>query len=400
MPIPRSFVTALLLMTVPALAEAQPDPLEARIASGIELLHARKPDEGRPILEKAAAELGDAVAADAKNARAHFLLARALFYLQQDADAVAMIDKAVELSPTSAAYHAERGNMFAQTGKMSASVEALARATELDPKNADFWITLAYRYADLSAHDEAEKTFERAIALNPAEPRLLGALAGTYATTGKPERAIPLLEKAVALDPKYANGWRNLGQIHQTAGRPAESNRAFAKLLAVTPGDAPALAKLVQNYTALKDGKAADAAREKLFALSKAGKVPQPFYCREQFKFHDSPVMVFEYFELTGDRALRYSFRVLDESGRKTERTISLGSYDVTTEMARETGQIPKDARMFHLDSYEPGGHSTFGMYDKEPTYDQVRTSVVAILEGKTKPLSSTKMEPEMKDEK
>ena len=106
---------------------------------------------------------------------------------------------------------------------------------------------------------------------------------------------------------------------------------------------------------------------------------------------NQTKVMVMEWFELEGERAVRYAFHILDDKGKSTRR-ISLGSYDVTTQIARELGEIGKDARIFHLDGYTPGKHATYGMFKKEPTYEETRAMVVKVLKDEMKPLSRTEM--------
>ena len=175
------------------------------------------------------------------------------------------------------------------------------------------------------------------------------------------------------------------------------------KLLRMDPGDWQSRAKLIQAYQALGDLKARDEARAVLFDMRKRGQgenSEEPkmslsrheMYCRERLAVAGREVMVFEYFELKGERALRYVFLVLDETGRDEDFRISLGSYDVTHAVWRETtkAKVEKDARLFHLDGYFPWGHATYGMYHPEPSYDEIRKVVVNILEGKTSPVSTS----------
>ena len=104
-------------------------------------------------------------------------------------------------------------------------------------------------------------------------------------------------------------------------------------------------------------------------------------------------VMAFEHFELKGDRALRYVFTVLDKTEHAEDWRISLGSYDLTNSIWRQTTKpTPKEGeRLFHLDGYfKGGGHATYGMYFPEPSYDETRARVLKILEGKSQPASMT----------
>lgn len=106
--------------------------------------------------------------------------------------------------------------------------------------------------------------------------------------------------------------------------------------------------------------------------------------------------MAFEHFELKGDRALKYVFSILNEAGDGEKYRISLGSYDTTNRIWRETTKPkPKnDARLYHLDGYFPGRHATYGMYASEPSYDNVKNQVIEILERKRKAISSSTINP------
>ena len=70
---------------------------------------------------------------------------------------------------------------------------------------------------------------------------------------------------------------------------------------------------------------------------------------------------------------------------------VSLGSYDSTTNISRELGEIGPDDRVFHLDGYAPdGSHYTYAFYNSEPDYDTVRKLVFKVLAGKHSAISST----------
>jgi hypothetical protein len=62
----------------------------------------------------------------------------------------------------------------------------------------------------------------------------------------------------------------------------------------------------------------------------------------------------------------------------------------MTTQIARESGEIgPKD-RMWHLDSYTERGHQTLGMFHAEPSYADTRKMAIDAVEGKLKPAAET----------
>jgi tetratricopeptide (TPR) repeat protein len=179
----------------------------------------------------------------------------------------------------------------------------------------------------------------------------------------------------------------------------AIAEKLWKSLTELDPDDWQARAKLVQAYQALGDLKARDEQRRKLLDLRKSGKSEDlnklDFYCREQFEAAGKKVMVFEHFELKGERAVRYVFTVLDESGEGQAFRISLGSYDLTNAVAAR--RLKKGERLFHLDGYYKWGHATYGFFTPEPSYDEIRKSVISILEEKIQPQSQTRINPSAK---
>jgi tetratricopeptide (TPR) repeat protein len=167
----------------------------------------------------------------------------------------------------------------------------------------------------------------------------------------------------------------------------------WKRLKAGDPDDMQARAKLIQTYQAMGRSAERDTERKELFQVRNSGKGRELFdtdyYVREQGSLGGRRVMVFEYFELRGDRALRYVFYVLDDAG-KTEFRISLGSYEMTNSIWRETAKPKAGERLFHMDGYYNWGHATYGMYTTEPTYDETREIVKAVLEKAKKPVSSS----------
>jgi hypothetical protein len=109
---------------------------------------------------------------------------------------------------------------------------------------------------------------------------------------------------------------------------------------AVDPEDWQIRAKLIQTYQSLGKLSERDAERGALFELRRhdanGGLAKEAIYCREQFEAGGETVMVFEYFELKGDRALRYVFSIVDESRNDEKYRLSLGSYQVTNAVWHE----------------------------------------------------------------
>jgi len=232
----------------------------------------------------------------------------------------------------------------------------------------------------------------------PASARLekLFWEANTLMEQNKFAAALPLYKEALEIEPEEPSLLFNGGLAAYQTKDFATAANLWSRLKKVDPADWHARAKLIQAYQALGKLTERDTERAELLMMWKSGKDPELAkefeYCREQFQVNKIKVMAFEHFELKGDRALRYVFSILNEKEDDEDYRISLGSYDLTNAIWHErTKPTPKpEERLFHLDGYFKGMHATYGMYAKEPTYEQVRDQVIKILEARINPVSSS----------
>ena len=172
--------------------------------------------------------------------------------------------------------------------------------------------------------------------------------------------------------------------------------RLWTQLKALEPEDWQVRAKLIQTYQRLDRIADRDRERNELFDLRRSGKIKelneQIEYCRDRFTAGGRSVWAFELFELKGPRGLRYVFSVMNDDDSEDYR-ISLGSYDMTNSVWRETTKPTpkKDERLFHLNGYfKNGAHATYAMIPGEPTYETTKKMVVGVLEKTNKPISAT----------
>lgn len=218
--------------------------------------------------------------------------------------------------------------------------------------------------------------------------------ANEAAEAGELEKALELYDKCLEdQSPPNLNALWNAGICASKLKDGKRASEYWQRLKTEDPHDWKVRSKLIQAYHMTGDKEAADKEREELFAFRKENPelVNGPVYCREQFEAADRELMVFEAFELTPPRALKYIFIVLNEEGAEDFR-ISLGTYDATNAIHHELGDMPEDVRLYHLDGYYDGGahHKTFSFYEGEPEYPEIRDTVIAILEGKKQAVSSS----------
>ncbi|MES2902250.1 MAG: hypothetical protein V4723_21155 [Pseudomonadota bacterium] len=242
----------------------------------------------------------------------------------------------------------------------------------------------------------ASLVFSRVCAAADQTPQDKFATAVALLNAKKLAEAFPIFDDLSKTYPTPSVFW-NLGITAAEVGNNKEALRAWLSYRETNPTNWQVRAKLVQTYQALGDLAARDKERADLMASWRAGTdaqlSAQPHYFREQFQQDGRKVMVLEYFNPSGPKLIVYSFVVLDKTGQPDFK-ISLGSYDLTNQVALELGERPKDKRMYHLDLYRSNSHETHGMYLGQPGYDQIRPVVVDVLSGKRKAASSSATPP------
>ncbi|ATB29379.1 tetratricopeptide repeat protein [Melittangium boletus] len=369
------------------LTDAERDTYEARLDRAQPFLGNA---QGNQELESLARELETRLEHQPQDARLHALLARTALALKREEQARAESQRALELAPDSAESHYLRAFFLGGREQAPTALAEARRATELDPGRGRYWRLLGTLHLQLHQPTEARTAFERALALEPDNAQTL-FLSGMLAEDeGKDDEALASFERARTVAPDFALAHTHAGRHLQDQGQFEAALACFQKAADLVPQDWRARERLVQLNQALGHTAQRDAERAALLKLRQEGRVDQDFFIREQWREAGQTLVVVENFELTGDWARRYEFQVFAPGLERPERVISLGSYAFTNAFAREKN--PSAPRLFHLDAYgADDSHETYGLFEGEPSYDDTRARVLAILHGELAPTSSTK---------
>src|ERR1700693_24628 len=197
--------------------------------------------------------------------------------------------------------------------------------------------------------------------------------------------ALKKFQAALANSPDGTGSLYNGGLAAYLNGDFKTAAQLWERLAQVDPNDWEAQAKLIQAYQALGDEASRDRHRDRLFAMrrTKVSKelAKQDSYRRDQFEVSGRKVLVFENFELKGDRAVLYTFIITKQNNPEEDYHFSLGSYDVPNKAAHELCAIGRGDLLFLLDRYSRGGsHATFGFFKNAPPYETVRERVMKIM--------------------
>jgi eukaryotic-like serine/threonine-protein kinase len=200
---------------------------------------------------------------------------------RQNTEALALLEKAIELDPQFAMAHARIGYVYAVEWNLpEKAVPYLKRAFELSARLTDrdkLYIAGWYAIAKLEYPsairtfrlitttyptdvealvrlglllrgeeqlEEAVDVFTRARQVDPNSRDINDALAGIYAELGRQSDALASAERLTTLAPHEPSAFTTLGLVHQWAGRYEEARTAYSNALALNPNFEVALVRL------------------------------------------------------------------------------------------------------------------------------------------------------------
>jgi tetratricopeptide (TPR) repeat protein len=369
-----------------------------QVDSALDLLNTPDYKKGLQMLEKTVDSLRKQLptedAQKPEHAETHFQLARALYYLRKDEDAMSHAGRAVRLKSSEPRYPFFRGKMLLSAGKPKEAVNDFARAAELEPDNDEYLCYHGTTLGETGKTEEALEVLAKAAKLDPKNPRPVFLTGIVFTGAGKNDEALKMFLRAAEIDPRHRMARFNAGQLYQNLGKHEQALKMFLDGAKLAPSDIKCRGKIIQLYDALGKKDKRDEERARLIKEWESGKYlswrRKPFYVRDQFKAGDKKVMTLEYFRMSGEMAVKYVFYVLEPKTEKILYRLSLGSYETTNAIARETGEIKPDERLYHLDQYDKKGHRLYRMYKGEPKYDDVKKLVIKAIQGKAEMMSGT----------
>jgi tetratricopeptide (TPR) repeat protein len=113
-------------------------------------------------------------------------------------EAIAALERALELDPLSPYTHAVAGNGFMASGRTDLAIAAHEKALSLDPDFLLARLFVAAGYARESRLDDAVKSLERAVELGQRGSAYMGQLGLAYGASGRAAEAERLLAELEA----------------------------------------------------------------------------------------------------------------------------------------------------------------------------------------------------------
>ncbi len=165
-------------------------------------------------LARAEQHAREALSRDPDNLEAYVILSEVHSNQLQNDRALVEIERALEINPSDAASHSQRGSILLWAGgRIDEAIVELETAFTLDPNSADAF-TLGLAYYTARRHDDCVRFLEREALRHPGYVYLPALLAATYAQLGRAADARRVAETAKrrmpVIDPKtFGSRFRN-----------------------------------------------------------------------------------------------------------------------------------------------------------------------------------------------
>jgi len=180
------------------------------------------------------------------------------------AEALELLDRAIQIGFKTFQVHLERGNTLLALGRVNDALREYRITERLAPKNpiATFNCGLALRR--LNDLKSAEDCYEKALRLDPAFDKAALELATLRATSGRPAEAAQSLETLIEKQPDYREARLTLAKAYIQLNQPSN---AVATLERASDEDAVARSLLGAAY--LQQGDLDEAQKHLEFAFRK-----------------------------------------------------------------------------------------------------------------------------------
>lgn len=157
----------------------------------------------------------------------------------QGKDALAVLQRAVELSPEDAQAHGNLGNAWQDSGDYHAAIACYRRALALEPTFAEAAGNMGSALHAMGDASGAIDSFRHAVLLDPGYALAHANLADLLASMLDLEGAASHYRQAIALAPDDPQLHRDLARVLQSQGRIEEAQASFshAQTLLQTPPD-------------------------------------------------------------------------------------------------------------------------------------------------------------------
>ncbi len=283
----------------------QPPPMPVEQAL---MLAGQKVDAGE--LQGAEAILRQVLQRQPRNAYAVHLLGVIAHHAGRAELALELIGKAIEILPTNAQFHTNRGEMCRMLKRLDEAITHGEQAVRLDPKNATAHSNLGIAYYDKKDYQRAAACQEKALELSPALLQAMNNLGSIQRELKDKEGAIAYYRQVLEIDPDFHEARNNMAAVLAELERPEEAMTELLRVIRARPKYADAHCNIGNAFFRLENYDKAVAAFNQTLALSPDNPAALMGLARaykEQERLDEARTMVNRALLLEPDKAEAYS---------------------------------------------------------------------------------------------
>jgi tetratricopeptide (TPR) repeat protein len=203
-------------------------------------------------------------------------------------------------------------------------------------------------------------------------------------------RALRIFRQVIAADPSDIVAFNVAANSSLRLKDYPSAITSFKSALQLQPDEYHNVSGLMRAYTLAGIAPERDELRKRIAELEQSGKLPADFnYVFETFDAGDKKIEVAEFPTIQGFYGERYRFKIFNNAGKQIFCvTLESDAASQPTWAKEHPKEAAAGGRGFSLDGYASDSHSTYGFYNDEPPYAQVREEVRQILTGKKQAIS------------
>lgn len=159
-------------------------------------------------------------------------------------DALALLDRAIDVEAFDPSLYNSRGSLLLRMGRVEEAEAAFGRSIELNERLPEAHANLGNARRELGKLEAAENSYRAALAIRPESPEFSTFLATTLRELGRLDEAEKAYRQALSITSEALEARYRLADLLAVRGRFAEAEVEFRKLSADVPSFVPAQAGL------------------------------------------------------------------------------------------------------------------------------------------------------------
>lgn len=337
------------------------------------------------IIEQYASEFKD------YTAKSLYYIGLAYYMKEDDNNCLKFMNLSIDKDPKDPTPFYIKGTTLNYLRKYDDAIKSFQLAINLKSDKAEFYSGLGDSYYNLQKLDLALETYKKATEQKncPIRPYLI--IGQIYMNQKNDDKALEAFYIAKSkIDKKsnvYINLLFNIGLNESFHNNYEKAEPVFVELLQLDPTNYDTYSQLIQIYYSRKEYDKAKPYKDKLYEAYKNGLLKdnlKDMFCFDHFKWNDKSIQVFErYQEGSKDKYNKHLFHIVNQD--------NIIEYKIQTEYSPRS--VEQSGVKYLLCRTKGDTHSTYNIgFNDNFKYDDLKKSVIDILEGKVKPTATSRL--------